>query len=168
MAKTETIDLPNQPAENGSIDFIPLGGNGLVAPHSAFYGSVNLVGNATGGLITITVNRDPRFEHVVAFLACDKLQEAAAGFRFSIGRPSTTIHNEGVTKASGMSGDEFTSIIYAPVAMIDATHWVVRMTNVDTVEVRFKFLVYNFNIQASLKAPLPVLLASLPRAPTIV
>lgn len=167
MALSESITLPDQPA-GGSIEYIPLGGNGFDSPRSAFYGSVNIVGDVSGGLITISVFADPRFEHVVAFLACDKLQEAAAGFRFSIGRASTSIQTEGVTKASGMSGDDFSSIVYAPVAMIDATHWALRMTNVDGVDTRFKFLVYNFNIQASLKVPLSVLLASLPRAPTIV
>lgn len=168
MAITLDVTLPEQPPTGSGIEYIPLGGNGFNAPKSAFYGNLQVTGDVSGGIVTMSVFRDPRFEHVVSFLACEKLQTDTAGFRMSIGRRAMSVHNEGSTIASAVTGDSFTGSIYAPVAMLDASVWQLRMENADGIVMRFKFLVFNFNIEASLRTPLPILLASLPRAPTLV
>lgn len=167
MAITQNLNLPDQPAI-GEVEYIPLAGNGKTSPRSAYLGNFQVVGDATGGLITLSVFRDPRFEHIVSFLSAEKLAVAAFGFRMSLGRASISTHNIGITLASQVTGDAVSSMIYAPVATIDAVHWQLRVENTDTVVTRFKFLVYNFDVAASLNVPLPVLLASLPRAPTVV
>lgn len=167
MSIVEIVILPAQPI-SGEIEYIPLAGDGFTAPRSAFYGSVLQTGDASGGTIRMTVKRDQRFEHVISFLTAEVLQTSAAGVRFAVGRANTTINTVGATKANTITGDAVSALTYAPVAMIEPTFFELDVENTEDLVWRFKFLIYNFNVQASFKVPLSILLASLPRAPTIV
>lgn len=52
MAQLESIILPNQPAL-GSVEYIPLGGDGWRSPQSAFLIDFQKTGDASGGNITL-------------------------------------------------------------------------------------------------------------------
>lgn len=60
MSVTTEITLPNQPSV-GVVQTQPLGGNGIVSPHSTTHFKVSLDGDASGGYLRINVKVDPRF-----------------------------------------------------------------------------------------------------------
>lgn len=168
MAITEILTLPNQPAV-GSVEYIPLGGNGFQAPQSAFMFDFRITGDASGGLVKWEVNRDERFEHIVSFLALES--DAATAMDYILGirrRAGTTFHNTGQSPDGSVLGQDFTTVLWTPPTMIDPITWIATTENQDTIDFKFKGIVYNFNIRASEIVPLGTLLASVPRSPTAI
>jgi len=164
MAQAETLTLPAQPAA-GSNEYIPLGGDGWTAPQSAFMVDMQITGDASGGNSVLTIERDNRFEQIVSFLSIESVHTLALQFALGIRRiPGITIHHVGVAPIT--TAVSLTSVLWAPPAFIDPTGWEAVFPNIDTIVSRFRCLVYNFNIQASHKIPLNILLSSLPRSPS--
>lgn len=160
--------LPEEPTP-GALEYIPLAGDGWIAPQSAWYGNLAVVGDATGGTASMLVNRDFRFSHVIQFLTPEVVINTAQPYKVSIGRSGLiSIHLVGMLKVSTVSGDATSSLTISPPPMINPDHWLFLTDNEDGISHRFKFLVYNFNIQAPLKVPLPQLLGSLPRAGSLI
>lgn len=165
---TESFALPGQPAA-GSNEFIPLGGNGFTAPQSAFLFDMQITGDASGGLVNFTINRDDRFEHIVSFLQIGSNNAAAIDYIMGISRKQgVTFQNVGKTKTSGVTGSDLAVIIWAPPPMIEPISWLAVVANTDLELFKFKGLVYNFNIRASEETPIAVLQASVPRSPSAV
>jgi len=167
MAISQSFALPAQPA-SGSVEFIPLGGNGFTAPQSAFLFDMRITGDASGGAIDFTVLRDERFEHIVSFMSIESNNAAAIAYLMGIRRKAgVTFHNIGTTKESGAVQD-LASIIWSPPTMIEPISWTAKVVNTDLESFKFKGIVYNFNIRSSEETPLAVLMASVPRAPTAI
>lgn len=162
MAITEEITLPNQPAV-GSVEYIPLGGDGWVSPRSAYLIDMRITGDVSGGRVTLTVNRDPRFEHIVSFIQLESDSATATEYIFNLHRAKVVAHNTGAVKQVNLSSLDFTSIAWNPTPMIEPTKWSAIFNNVDAIEYKWMSLVYNYNIRASEKIPLGTLFASLPR-----
>lgn len=161
---SETMTIPNQP-NVGNLEYVPLGGNGWEAPQSAWMLDMHITGDASGGFLLFTVNRDDRFEHLVQFMSIEVIRATTIPYRFDLFRSNATeIHNFGETDLCDATGLEATGTIWTPPPMINPIKFATGTTNVDLELVRFKLLLYNFNIRASEKVPLSVLLASLPRA----
>ncbi len=67
IAVVETLVLPAQPA-TGSVNYIPLGGDGFSAPNGAYaVNNFSLTGDATGGLLTFNVTMDNRYCSLVSY-----------------------------------------------------------------------------------------------------
>jgi len=70
--------MPDQPAI-GSLRFVGLGGDGVSAPFGQYsLKAMEIVGDASGGLITFTVVADPRYCFVVVFVTADIIQGTPA------------------------------------------------------------------------------------------
>ncbi len=171
MTIAETLVLPAQPAL-GSTEFIPLGGNGYTAPQSAFLVDMQVLGDASGGNISTRIDRDPRFEHLISLMQVESNNTAAVGYLFNLTRSVIgtvgTLHQVGTTILDGITDITLSSALWTPPPMIEPFLWQMFTENVDTFTVKFKCLVYNFQIDASQKIPLSTLLASVPRASSVV
>lgn len=164
MAIGEDLTLPDQPAA-GSVVFLPLGGNGFLAPHSAFSIDMQITGDASGGGIAFRINRDERFEHLIQSMMLQVDGSAAIQYKFEVFRENDSLFiNGGTSSVTTASGGDGAYQLWTPPAMIDPSFWRLKVTNVDGVQVKFKCLIYNFNIEASKKIPLNVLLQNVPRS----
>lgn len=77
MAVSATLTLPGQPASGNSI-FEPLGGDGTRAPLGCYQSSVAVAGDAGGGNATLTINFDPRYTNLCAWINLTVASAAAA------------------------------------------------------------------------------------------
>ncbi len=162
MAIDLDINLTNQPAV-GSITYRPLGGDGFTAPRSMYMFDIASTGDASGGDNTVTVFRDERFQNIASFL---QVQTNGVS-RIVLFNVST--HNVGrgihIGSTVAITGDSFSALMWTPPLLLDSDSWALQMVNTDTEAVRFKGIVYNFDIFASEKVPLSLLVASMPRSP---
>jgi len=162
MAIAQDVNLTDQPAV-GSNKWIPLGGDGFTSPQSLYFFDIANTGDASGGNVVIQVFRDQRFENIASFIQV-QVAGAATLVRFDVSREDTgrAIHvGSTVIDEAGTFG----ALLWAPPLIIDAQKWALTLVNTDTEVIRFKGLVYNFDVQASEKVPLSVLVASMPRSP---
>ncbi len=169
MSVVLEVTLPAQPA-SGTVEFLPLGGDGRTAPHSMFLVDIQGTGDATGNHLRLTINRDQRFEQLCSYMMLQNGSAAAVDYRMQVLTAGAARQiNVGATKHATIDVT-FTvaSIIWAPPAYMLGDQWQMATANVDTIVSRLKVLLYNFDIQASKKTPLPLLLASLPRSPSAV
>ncbi len=77
MAVSSTVAIPAQPGA-GLIEFLPLGGDGRVAPLGCYMADVQLAGDASGGLASISLTLDPRYTNLVAFINVRATSTSAA------------------------------------------------------------------------------------------
>lgn len=74
MARSPTavaveLTLPAQPTSGGTVEIVPLGGDGFYSPQFAFnIKDLAALGTVTGGNVSLTVNMDPRYCSLVAFM----------------------------------------------------------------------------------------------------
>jgi len=165
---TETITLPNQPAV-GTLEYIPLAGDGLAAPQSAFFLDHQITGDASGGFIRWQVHRDGRFSHLLQFMSAESDSITAISYRFDIFRGANAstaqaFHNVGTTGLSSVSGNVLAAQIWTPPAVIDPVKFELKLPNADGEEHKFKMLIYNFKVDASKRVPLNILFQSLIRS----
>ncbi len=168
MSVLQEITLPAQPAA-GTLQYIPLGGDGWGSPQSAFFLNMVITGDATGGFTRWRINRDPRFEHILQFMSIESTSATAIAYNFDIFRGAHAptgvgVHQVGTTAHSAVSGNVLANQMWTPPPIIDPIKFECKVNNVDTQEDKFKILVYNFNIRASELVPINIMLASLPRA----
>ncbi len=164
-----SFSLPESNVAPSVVEYIPLHGDGYSAPHSAFYGNAQVVGDASGGTATMLVGKDERFSHLIQFLSPEVLAATAEPFEIRIGRSDKISYFVvGVMPVSTVLGSALSTTLYTPPPMIDPNSWAFETDNTTGVVNRLKFLVYNFKIDAHLKVPLPVLLASLPRSASLI
>ncbi len=162
MAITQTVVLPAQPAA-GDVVYVPLGGDGLTSPQSMYEFSIDQTGDASGGNATIEIDRDPRFEQLIDFLNVQAVVTTAVLWQINIRRDRL----RAVVGGSTIPGVLTSHAMYSPPAIIDPFQWSMTIPNVDLQVSRLKGVVYNFNIQASEKVPLSILLASVRRSSNI-
>ncbi len=86
-AVTETLVLPAQPV-SGSVQRIPLGGDGFYAPQFAYQiKTFSLTGDATGTSLTHVVKMDERYCALIAYVTVriNQATAAAADVMFQVG-----------------------------------------------------------------------------------
>ncbi len=163
MAIDLDVNITDQPP-TGTIVYRPLGGNGFTSPKSMYLFDIASTGDATGGDNTVTVFRDERFENIASFL---QVQTNGGAIQILL---NVSTHNVGrgihIGPTVPITGDTFSALSWTPPLLIDSQKWALQTPNVDTQALRFKGIVYNFNIFASEKTPLSLLLASMPRSPS--
>ncbi len=165
MSVATDVNIPSQPT-TGSLELLPLGGNGEIAPRSMQLLRQDLAGDASGGQVTMSFLCDTRFENVITRLQLSASSAAAAvPYSFAADqRPDTTS-----MVAAGLT---FLDTVQA----VNNAYWdlpplfnmrggSVITDNVDATEVyTLRAWIWNFNIDASRRIPLNLLLSSLPRA----
>ncbi len=168
MAVDDSFAMPEQPA-SGQCRYIPLGGDGFTAPHSAYSIVVNLAGAAGGGNSTITVYGDERFTQMVSYMRNETVGVSADTDQrmfvlidalevIQINEPA--IHSAVTSSAS---------ILWKPPGIIFSSRnktdsrLLGQFLNVDGDTHNFNARVYNFDKRAREVTPLSILLASLPR-----
>lgn len=78
MSVALTTTLPAQPA-TGTTIWEPYGGSGYTAPLGRFLCRHTLVGDASGGTASITINLDSRYTNLIGWMASIVQVDAAAG-----------------------------------------------------------------------------------------
>ncbi len=162
MAITDETTLPAQPA-SGTTVLVPLGGNGFTAPKSLFYVTVNLTGDATGGLLSIDVKRDERFEQLVDFMVIQNAGGAVV-YRMDLFRD---LGSRALVIGTSNADTTISTGMWSPPALIDPHSYRLSTANVDGVQVKLKMAIYNFDVRASELVPLELLLASVRRSSTL-
>lgn len=168
MSVSDTFTLGKQPAAGESIQ-IPLGGDGILAPSSAYLVNVTLLGVAGGGFSRITIDKDPRYSHLVQYLVARTDRVTAADFRFVLIRAGNTgLDQVGTAPVTAVSGVELSTITWTPPPLFGITQMVTYIDNVDTETHVMQALVLNFKIGVEQMTPLPILLANLSRTNSLV
>lgn len=79
MATSVLRQLPAQPTSGGVVNYVPLGGDGFLAPHAAYAVSgFKLAGTNTGGAAKFTLEMDPRFVSLMSYVTLGIQQDVAA------------------------------------------------------------------------------------------
>lgn len=165
MTVTTSVTLPAQPAA-GSVSFLPLGGNGWLAPQSMFMVDIQLTGDVSGGVSQLDIFRDERFEMLIDFMMVQSDAAAVIEYRFDIFRQvQNRVMNCGSTVEDPVDAQSVR--IFSPPAVIDPDSLRVSVANVDGDVTKFKAMIYNFNIRASERVPLDILLASVRKSSSV-
>ncbi len=152
MAVTETITLPAQPAAGSSV-YVPLGGDGLTAPHSAYsIRSMAAVMDVSGGLAQVKVVLDDRFCSLVSFVTAHIENESTSQVvRFQISGSSTPSIIDNVTLLGFVAHSDCSNVWYPPTWVLPGSGQVCTLTvaadNVDGDTLSVSAVVYNFDIR---------------------
>jgi len=161
----EEVTLPDQPSA-GLLHYEPLGGDGVIAPHSSYrLNNFELTGDASGGVIQCTVNMDGRFDSLVALVST-----AASGVGISqgVGVRLSLQHDGFDYSVSGEGGffspDDASRVTWSPSPIFGVNTLIARWANSDAGSFKVDAIVYLFEKGVAQLTPLPQLLACLPRS----
>jgi len=173
MAVTDTVVLPAQPT-TGALTFVPLGGDGFTAPHSAYVlNNQQVTSDASGGATSLIAQMDPRFVSLVSFGSMRMIQAAdtAVDVRWVIG-PATggvqipQIIRQGLITdiASGITSSTI-SDVFNPTPLLlpgagQTGQLLCQVVNVDTDILLMSAYIYNFDIRVRELTPMGPLLWS--------
>lgn len=169
MTVTSTVSLPDQPAA-GLVEFVPLGGDGYLAPIAQYILSeFAIAGDVSGGSAQLFVNMDPQYQGLVQLISF-RMDGATADTDIVA---SITTRNlgfsdtfSGVLKDVTISGITNTRGTYAPAPMFDFGQINAVVPNVDGDSLTMGAIINCFARDASRKVPLSILLSCLPRGAT--
>ncbi len=85
-AVTTTLTLPGQPAA-GTVEYVPLGGDGFYSPIAAYsLANIGATGAVGGGALTVRVNMDTRYCSLISYVSIGLVQATPADVevRFTI------------------------------------------------------------------------------------
>ncbi len=166
MSVTETVVLPAQPAV-GFADFVPLGGDGWSSPQSmVIIRDFVLAGDATGGTSTFFVETDARFSCIVPWIQIGVVGATAAE-DFSLALTSRLRQSQGQNVQ--LNGEtQFTTLgggfcFWSTPPVIDVDRFQFTFNNTDGDSHVMNAIVYNYQLRASEKVPISILLDVLPR-----
>lgn len=181
MAVEERVQLPNQPT-SGLLENVPLGGNGLTAPHSAQVVRVNLDGDASGGGSTIYVRMDPRFVSLVSYVNL-RVDGVSADQPFRMELRCTTqdavvVGGNGDHAAIAGFGGTTVNMLWTPPPVLcgvpqgsiaDGIPPYVRVdiSNTNGATQVLSMRLYNFDVRAREITPVPALVSALSRSSTV-
>lgn len=176
--------LPEEPPSGSAVEFIPLGGDGFVAPQSAYGFRIEANGDSSGGFIGAQVAFDPQFTSLVQY----------GSYSAQFGSVGNDFHTRMVLRArkdgeaaqvtywhQADSGDDTTVIDqfgycatwnppgilstqeFIPPAFNDRPRLGAFMPNASNATLVLTGRVLNFDRRAREEVPLNVLLSALPR-----
>lgn len=169
MTVQSNFTAPAQPT-TGTLEYIPLGGNGLTAPKAAYSVVGHLVdGNVSSGAMQIRMTMDPRYCSLVSWVTFQIIQATAADadVRVVIGdvdlRVPKLIQQGPVVKTATLVNVNTVAGTFTPTPVILPGGGVlpfiqVAALNVDGDSLSFDALVYLFRIDVREKTPMGPLL----------
>jgi len=171
MSVSTVLVLPAQPA-SGSVSYVPLGGDGFRAPFAMYQlNSVGVVNDASGGTAQIFVDMDPQFQAVcqnmvfdIASAAADKELICAISDRSLLYSDIAQV----IALLPSITGISNARASWCPVPLFDLGRINGVVANVDTETLSISAQILLFNRRATEVVPLPVLLASLSRAASMI
>ena len=166
MSVVESVQLPGNPS-TGNLVFEGLGGDGIIAPASAFFcNHFQITGDGTGGFAEMEICTDPRFDCLVAMCATE-----AAGGSISSEQPVLmevewdSGFSYGIVLTGGyMSSDAVSRANFSPDPIFEATKLRARWNNLNGATYSLSTIIYNFKKGVAQQSPLNLLVASLPRS----
>lgn len=169
MTVSSTVTLPNQPTD-GLVEFVPLGGDGYLAPLAQYIVSEFKVdGDVSGGSSQLFLNMDPQYQGLVQLISF-RMDGATADVDMVC---SITTKNLGFSDTwSGVLLDKTIAGItnvrgsYAPAPLFDFGQVNCVVPNVDGDDLTLGLIINCFARDASRKVPMGILLSSLPRGAT--
>ncbi len=164
---TETVTLPAQPT-TGSTTFVPLGGDGFIAPKFAYaVRNFLLTGDATGTFVQQTIEMDERWCALVAFVefTIQQATSADAEFQLSVSSDkSAELIDSGLQVAvnSSVSSLEVGHLWNPPPLVLpgagDNARIRLQTLNVDGDIVRLSAYIYLFDVRVRETTPMGPLL----------
>ena len=173
MAVAELVLLPLQP-DVGNVTYVPLGGDGFTAPHSAYsINNMTATGAAGGGSLSCAIQLDTRYVSLVSFATMRLIQatDTAVDVRWVIGAAQGGIQIPQIIRqnlitdiASGISSSTISdSFNPTPILLPGSQNngqLSVAVVNVDTDVLTLSAYVYNFDIRVRELTPMGPLLWS--------
>ena len=170
MSVSASLTLPSQPTAGGT-KFVPLAGNGLTAPQSAYAVSIQLTGDASGGTATVTLRPDPQYATIVSYVGWSTFATASqTGLQLSIVNGDETVTVLEQPPHAGVGGtNPQQALVWSPPLMVldppqDDPRLVLVVPNEDGATFSATFRLYNFRKGVQNVTPLPLLVAALPRS----
>ncbi len=167
VAVTETVVLPAQPAA-GTVEFVPLGGDGLSAPRAAYaVKGFLLTGDVSGGQIQTQVTMDDRYTSIVSYVSFNMSQATSADVDFNIAisgarTPQMTDSGVAVAISSTIDAVEVRHTWLPPPQLLPGGTEIAfvrtKVLNVDSDVLRSEMWIYLFNIDVRQKTPMGPLL----------
>lgn len=153
MSVSETLTLPAQPPDGGSVVRVPLGGDGLQAPHSAYsVRAANITMDASSGIATMDINLDDRFCSLVSFVTVvvdGNASDQVVKFQISGASTPSIIDHVLLTGFGGVA--ESANVWYPPTWVLPGAGEVcdvrVIAANTDGDDMQVSLVVYNFDIR---------------------
>jgi len=78
VSVSSSVTLPAQPAA-GITTFVPLGGDGKLAPQGCYFSRLEVAGDASGGNASVIISFDARYTNLVAYVNPTIQADAGAG-----------------------------------------------------------------------------------------
>lgn len=171
MSVSDTTTLPAQPT-TGSVAFIPLGGDGFMAPIAMYQlESVGVVNDASGGTAQLFVNMDPQFQAVIQNIVFD-VASAAADKEMVCAITSRDGNYSDVGQVIALlptiTGVSNARASWCPVPLFDCGQINGVVANVDTETFSMSAQILLFNRRATEVIPLSILNASLTRSASMI
>lgn len=179
MAVDQDTFLPATPA-GGNLDVIPLAGNGVLAPHSAYAGHTVLTSDASGGNSRTRIRFDPRYTSLVTNVMVRATSVAADPTTVSLVLvQSATFYWESLKSVAlvpAITGTVNVLYTWSPPAMLvkgrrltaagtmEFPYLDLVAPNVDTESFRLHFHMFLFDINVANMVPAQLLLDVLTRA----
>ncbi len=178
MAVTGDFRIPQQPAEGtgadaltGSLELVPLGGDGISAPLIMWEVAATLAHDASGGNATINVRFDNRFLSLVTLANMRKSSAAGAiecswemATRGPVEAPIFRAFQNAVPLNSLQS---FNISVWNPPPLMNMDRLTVIVPNVTGDSMQLVATIYSFNINVLQRTPMYQILANLPRGGTL-
>lgn len=172
VSVSATINLPDQPADTGTISIIPLGGDGLNAPQAMYQlEKVGVTCDATSGTAQVFINMDPQYQAVAQNIIFDI--SSAGGDKELI--CAITDRSERfsdfaqvIALLPTITGVSNARASWCPVPLFDLGQINGVIANVDTEALLVSAQILLFNRRATELVPLNILVASLSRSASMI
>ncbi len=169
MSVASSVTLPAQPTVGATV-FRVLGGDGMFAPIGEYVVDMGIVGDAGGGVASLTVEGDPRFCNVFRWLnPAITASAAAADFSLQLLQTTSSIEAPAVVTgtmpfiAAAISTLNSSLLHYPPIMFYPGNGAVVFTTDnvgvLETYRLRLQCLV--FDINAPQRVPLSWLMQNM-------
>ncbi len=170
MSVSATTNLPGQPPV-GTTAFDTFVGTGFMAPLGEYFVDNSLTMDASGGTASVTINMDPRYTNVCAFINLHIVGSATAVEYVitllnagGIGGPTTvTVVGRTTLIDTSRTSLNNTLLWYPPALWFQqAGQIIVTVDNVDGDQIRVKTQILVFDSDVRNKVPLNILMLNLP------
>lgn len=164
MSITVDQSLPDAPVA-GNLIYVPLGGDGLSAPHAAWQVNTHAIADDSGGVLTINCTMDDRFVSLVPWVLMEATQTTPADVEalLNIGHLAQRFDLLSIADATAGGANHATVFKPPPLLLPGGTSQVLkfRTANVDNTTWKLKSYILLFRIDVREKYPLgPLLFAS--------